>query len=302
MSAATITATPCQPNIGAEIGGVDLSKPITEDIADAIRSALLKYQVIVLRDQHITREQHKDFARIFVKNTESPFTIPRNQANPIPDYPEILNLMADGIKKTAADVWHSDECFRVWPAVVSVLRGRVVPSLGGDTVFSSAVAAYENLPDDVKQKIRDLKALNSPLYLFANASQAQLNTAGPQGFAKQVSEFPPLAQPIVRIHPETKKPVLYVNKGYSGVIVGMEGEEGSKLLAYLCDQAVKPDYQFRVRWKVDTIVVWDNRSVQHYAVADYSEPRVMERFLVAGNEPAYGFSDLHEKRAPENAA
>ena len=107
---------------------------------------------------------------------------------------------------------------------------------------------------------------------------------------KFMAENPPVAHPVVRIHPETKKPVLYVSPHYTGEIVGMQRKKGEELLAYLFGEVTRPDYQMRVRWELGTIVVWDNRSVLHYAVHDYNEPRVMERVTVSGDEPV-GFPE-----------
>jgi taurine dioxygenase len=294
MKASLIVITPCQPLIGAEIGGVDLTRPIAADVADALRAALLKYQVIVLRDQDVTRDQHLEFARVFVRDHEHPFNCQENQARPVPGYPEILNVFADGVTKTAIDIWHSDESFREFPSAISILRSRVTPALGGDTVFSSAVAAYDRLPDDVKQKIRYLKALHGPEY--AN-KRKDVGLADPAKRSQQALDNPPRAQPVVRIHPETGLPALFVNRGYGGPIVGMENEKGEALLTYLYEQFTKPDYQMRLRWTPNTIVAWDNRSVQHYAVYDYHEPRIMERVTVAGDAAAIGFADL-ERLSP----
>jgi alpha-ketoglutarate-dependent taurine dioxygenase len=280
----TIGIARCQPFIGAEISGVDLKKPISEDVANALRAALLEYQVIVLRDQDITREQHIELANVFVKDRSNPFLIQKVQAHPIPEHPEIFNVKADGVKKTAADIWHTDESFHVCPPTVSLLRGRIVPKLGGDTCFSSGVAAYERLPGDVKSRIRSLKA-------WHGVQWQDLSLADPKKVEAYLAENKPYAQPVVRVHPETRKPVLFVNDNYTGPFIGLDESEGKVLRRYLVDQFKKPDYQMRLRWQPNTIVIWDNRSVQHYAVYDYNEPRAMERILVRGIEPAIGIDE-----------
>ncbi len=297
MDASAVKATPCQPLIGAEISGVDLRQPIGEATAEAIRQALWRYGVIVFRDQPLTREQHYDFANIFVRNRERPFAVQPNQATPVADYPELVRLVADGVRKVAADIWHSDESYRPWPSTVSVLRGCVMPSIGGDTVFASNAAAYRYLPDEVKTQIQDLDALHAPAFLYAKGSQSQRNTLDPAKFEKHLADAPPVAQPMVIAHPETGEPVLFVNYGYTGRIVGMEEIESEKLLSYLHDRAIKPDYQFRLRWTPDTVVVWDNLQVQHYATADYDEPRIVERLLVAGHQPVRRFPGRHAEAA-----
>lgn len=295
--AQSMTVTRVQPFIGAEIGGVDLTRPLESGTVDALRQALLDHQVIVLRDQDISREQHRDFAAIFSRKTEDVFTYQVNQAHPVPGFPEILSVFADGIKKTAADVWHTDESFRPIPPGVSVLRSRVLPSIGGDTVFSSAVQAYAGLPDDIKEKIRGLKALHGPVYAYMRRGSGS-SFADPDKVKKQHEDNPPYAHPVVRVHPETGRPVLYINEGYTGPILGLDEDEANELSRYLFDQFKKPDYQMRVKWTPNTIVVWDNRSVQHYAVFDYDEPRQLERITVAGEAIPIGLDDV-EAQADE---
>jgi alpha-ketoglutarate-dependent sulfate ester dioxygenase len=282
-----ITFTRCQPLIGAEVGNVDLTQPISVVLADEIRAGLARYQVLVFREQDITREQHRALADLWVANRERPFLIQKVQANPIADYPEIFNVIANGSVKTAADVWHTDESFHRAPPTASILRARVVPRLGGDTVFSSAVAAYDRLPDDIKQKIRSLRALHGPQW-------QNMAGADPAKVSAYLAANPAQAQPVVRIHPVNARPCLYVNDNYTGPIVGMEDEASRALRDYLVDQFKKPDYQMRVKWQPNTIVVWDNCQVQHYAVYDYNEPRAMERILVAGAEVSLGFQDAEK--------
>jgi alpha-ketoglutarate-dependent taurine dioxygenase len=286
MATPSLKVTPCQPFIGAEISGVDLTQPLAPHVANALRAASLEYQVIVLRNQNITRKQHIEFARLFARNSVQPFVIPEMQSKPIPGFPEILNVAADGVKKTAVDSWHTDESIRKVTPSVSILRAMVLPSFGGDTLFSSAVAAYQRLPGEIKARIRNLKALHGFQYsLKKSAGSLDMERA-----RKFMAENPPVAHPVVRIHPETKKPLLYVSPHYTGEIVGMQQKEGEELLAYLFGEVTRPDYQMRVRWELGTIVVWDNRSVLHYAVHDYNEPRVMERVTVSGDAPV-GFPD-----------
>lgn len=289
-----ITIRKIQPFIGAEISGVDLAQPIVPETASALRQALLDHQVIVLRDQDITREQHREFARIFGHGGENPFTYQDNQAKPVEGFPEILTVFADGIKKTAADVWHTDESFRDMPPGASVLRSRVIPSLGGDTLFSSAVQAYRGLTDEVRERIASLKALHGPVYAYMRRGSAT-SFADPEKVRKQMEENPPRAHPVVRVHPETGLPTLNVNEGYTGPVVGLPEEESDALLRLLFDQFKKPDYQMRLRWTPNAIAVWDNRSVQHYATADYNEPRHLERITVAGDAVPVGLDHRAEE-------
>lgn len=287
MSTSKLTATRCQPLLGAEISGVDLTQPIGADTADQLRAALDEYQVLIFRNQDITREQHRALGMVWAADLAHPFLIQKAQAKPIPEYPEIFNLQADGVNKTAADVWHTDESFREYPPTASILRCRVCPSLGGDTIFASAVAAYDRLPDEVKQRIHDLRAWHGPLW-------QNMAGADPAKVMPYIEANPPRAQPVVRIHPNNHRPCLFVNANYTGPIIGLSEDDSNQLRRYLFDQLQKPDYQLRVRWQPHTVVVWDNCQVQHYAVYDYNEPRHMERLLVAGGAPALSFADLQK--------
>jgi taurine dioxygenase len=289
-----IRITPCQPCLGAEIGGVDLSRPIPTAVADALRAAILKYQVIVLRDQAITREQHLAFGRLFARDPAQPFGYLANHASPIEGFPEILRVFGDGKTKTAVDVWHTDDSRMVIPADLSILRARVVPALGGDTVFSSCVAAYAGLPEEVKQRIRYLKAWHGGGYSRRGNAHSHRGLFNEARLAPDTR--PDVAQPLVRIHPETGQPALYFHE-IAGAISGVTPEEDERLRHLLFDQIKKPEYQMRVRWTANAITVWDNRAVQHYAVADYSEPREMERITVAGIEPCIGYADLEANPA-----
>lgn len=283
----------CQPLIGAEVGNVDLTQPISPQLAEELREAVSEYQVLVFRDQDISREQHRALGMVWAgERGRDAFLVQKAQANPIADYPEIYNVAADGVVKSAADVWHTDESFHRCPPTVSILRSRVIPSLGGDTVFSSAVAAYDRLPDELKIKIRDLKALHGPVY-----QNTYSVVANEEMLRKRIQDNPPFAHPVVRIHPRNGRPCLFVNFNYTGPIVGMEHAEGYALRDYLTGLFKKPDYQMRVKWRPNTIVIWDNCQVQHYAVYDYNEPRAMERILVSGNEPTRGFADIEQRSA-----
>jgi taurine dioxygenase len=291
--------TPVQLNIGAEASCIDLKQPIKPEDAEAIRKALLDHQVIVLRDQEITRDQHRAFASIFVRNKEEPFLTPTQQVTPIEGYPETLNVAADGIKKTAADMWHTDGSWNAFPTDVSVLRSTsIMPSVGGDTLFSSAGAAYDGLTDEMKQKIRYLKALHWSGYANKAGNYGIGDTKKMEASSR---EFPSMAHPVVRPHPETMRPTIFVNNTFTGAVVDMDETESKNLLTFLHQQIQKPDYRMRLRWTKHAVAVWDNRAVQHYATANYNEPRMLERITTCGNAFPIGFADL-ESGQTVNAA
>ncbi|MCH6560859.1 MAG: TauD/TfdA family dioxygenase [Myxococcales bacterium] len=268
-----ITLRPLSPTIGAEIGGVDLGDLDDETFAE-IERAHLDYKVIFFRDQDITTEQHLAFARRFGELEEHPF-LPSKEG-----YEKIIRFAKDEDVKGVENVWHSDVSWREQPSLGSVLRAHEVPSVGGDTLFSDMVAAYQGLDDELKAKLEGLRAVHDFTHTFGLV-------LGPEALAEKQKEFPAVEHPVVRTHPVTGKKAIYVNAVFTSHIVGMEREEGDRLLRFLYREAAVPEYQCRFRWQKNSIAFWDNRSVQHYAASDYwPQQRVMERVTVIGDRPA----------------
>ena len=266
-----ITVRPIQPRIGAEIEGVDLARPLTTEVRDAIYQAVLDHGVIFIRDQDITREQHIEFGRSFGELVKPLL--------PLEGYPEILMVKSSGAKPSGADMWHSDHSDRQTPPFGSILRARDLPSLGGDTLWSSAVAAYDALPQALKEKIGDLMCVHDFRQNMARAHY------GPTKEKEILENYLPIVKPVVAAHPDTGKPLLFVNRHFTTHIVGLEKAESDAILRILFDEISKPDHQVRLSWRVNTFAFWDNRAVQHYAVYDYDEPRYMERVTVMGQCP-----------------
>jgi alpha-ketoglutarate-dependent taurine dioxygenase len=226
-----VTAIPQQPAIGAEIVGIDLGKPLTEDLRAQLQQLLLQHQVLFFRDQDITRPQHIELGRQFGDLDVHPLV----QADEL----LVQAISAARFRKNAARVrtytnrWHSDETFRSVPPLASILRAIEVPDIGGDTLFANAVAAYEGLTDEVKNRIDKLEAVHSLANGFAwhnSEKWDELNRA-----------FPPVTHPIVRVHPETGAKVLFVNSVFTSHIVGLEPLESDQLLSHLNAQFSRPE-------------------------------------------------------------
>ncbi len=177
------------------------------------------------------------------------------------------------------DKWHADVTFRARPSLGAVLRAGELPASGGDTLWVDAAAAYQGLSDKVKAEIEGRTAVHDLLFDFGDR-------VAPERRAAMAAEFPPQHHPIVRIHPETGQRVLFVNASFTSRIDGLEETESAALLAHLLDQFKTPEYQMRFRWSRDAVAIWDNRSTQHYPVADYwPARRRMERVTIAGDVP-----------------
>ena len=259
------------PLIGAELIGADLSKP-TEALVSEVRAALLKYQVVFFRDQDITREQHIAFARKFGELEIHPAT-PKDQ----PDR-EVLRIIHGPNSKGAENFWHSDVTWRAEPSLGSILRAIELPPVGGDTLFSNMVAAYEDLDEDLKERLCTLTAVHDIARVFSS----RLSTDA----SKLHEKFPPQEHPVIRTHPETGKRAIYVNGAFTDYIKDMDRDESDQLLKFLYSRAAIPEYQCRFRWEPGSLAFWDNRACQHYAASDYfPQVRAMERVTIAGDRP-----------------
>lgn len=267
-----ISLRPLSPTIGAEIEGVDLGS-LDDDSFAEIERAHLDYKVIFFRNQDITTEQHLAFARRFGDLEEHPFLAAKQ------GYDKIVRFAKSDAVKGVENIWHSDVSWREVPSLGSVLRALEVPRIGGDTLFSDMIAAYEGLDDALKSQLEGLRAVNDFTHSFGLAMK-------PEELAEKRKQFPPAEHPVVRTHPVTGRKSLYVNAIFTSHIVGMDPEQSDRLLELLYAQAAIPEYQCRFRWEKNSVAFWDNRSVQHYAASDYwPQPRVMERVTIIGDRP-----------------
>jgi taurine dioxygenase len=274
MSALTIR--PLTPTVGAEIGGVDLRRPLSHGEVDAIEEALLAHGVVFFRGQDITPEQQLAFARQMGPVSIPPFA---------PKYgtdPELIVL--DQVKPLGegADEWHSDNTFMAEPPMGSILKALQLPTYGGDTCFASMYAAYDALSDAMKRMLEGMEAVHDitrPLQRAIDAGHSDAKLAEMQ------RKWPPVRHPVVRTHPITGRRALFVNGNSTVRLVGLPPRENEVLLRFLIDHVRDPVFQCRFRWDVNSIAFWDNRSVQHYAVPDYAERRVMHRVTLAGDRP-----------------
>jgi len=267
-----IDIRPLTPAIGAELHGIDLGAPDIADHVPAIRAALLAHKVIFFRDQHITAEQHIAFARHFGDLEIHPAT-PKDQANQ-----EILRIAHGPDSRGTENAWHSDVTWRERPSLGSILRAIEVPAVGGDTLFADMHLAFQTLSAEMQRFVRGLNAVHDIARVFAG----RLGKTADDLRAK----YPPQTHPVVRTHPETGAPTLFVNTAFTSHIEGLSAAESATLLAHLYATASNPEIQCRFRWQPGSIAFWDNRASQHFAASDYFPARrVMERVTIAGCKP-----------------
>lgn len=265
------------PCIGTEVLGIDLRTELPDTTINWLSDLLVERKVIFFRDQELSHEEHIAFSKRFGELEVHPFT--DNNAK----HPELIKLENDRERPPQINVWHSDVTWRQAPSLGSLLRARIVPEVGGDTLFANMEAAYAGLDEQTKSTIDSLHAVHDNT-AFLNgmrnkgASEAEIDAMR--------EKYPPATHPVVRTHPVSGKKSLYVNKVFTQYIDGMDRAESDALLQKLYYQAWVPDYQCRFRWQPDSIAFWDNRAAQHYAAADYwPEVRQMERVTVVGEKP-----------------
>jgi taurine dioxygenase len=269
----TLTVDKLTPIIGAELGGIDLSKPLPEGQLDEIHRALAENLVIFFRDQHISKEQHLAFGRNFGGLHIHP------AAPHEPDMPEMMIIHADRNSPRAnGEGWHSDVSCDIEPPMGSMLYIRTCPPHGGDTLFASMYAAYEALSDRMKAYLDGLTALHDSDHVYRG-------TYANYGVADK-PEYPRANHPVVRTHPVTGRKALYVNRGFTTCINGIPRDESDGILSYLFAHMENPIFQCRFRWRENSIAFWDNRCAQHRAMWDYwPHTRSGNRVTIAGDKP-----------------
>lgn len=270
-----------EPAIGAIIHDIDLAKSLDKTYTiRQIEEALIKYQVIFFRNQRLTPTQHRDFARLFGNLYVHPFF------SHVQNMPEITVLQYGPDRKPDNDTWHTDITFTENPPLGCVLYARKIPSVGGDTIWSSMYSAYDALSLPMKNFLSTLSAEHSYEKIFLTYTSIQ-GADAQEKLAKAKKELPPVIHPVIRTHPITKRKSLFVNATYTTRIVGLSNTESDMLLNYLFSLVNKPEYTIRWHWKENDVAFWDNRSTQHYPIGDYwPNHRRMERATIMGDRPS----------------
>ncbi len=273
MANDAIEVRPVTPRIGAEIAGVDLREASPRQLA-AIRAALIEHQVIFFRDQRLDLGSQMAFGRHFGELHVHP------GAPGVEGHPEVMQVYADARSTyIAGESWHSDVSCDPEPPMGSILHLRVVPPVGGDTLFASMYAAYDALSPRMKAYLDGLTATHDgePYYRGRYADK---------GVDDRNKSYPRAVHPVVRTHPETKRRAIYVNRMFTTRINDLSREEGDARRALLGGHFARPEFQMRFRWQADSVAFWDNRCVQHQALWDYY-PAVRSGFRVTvkGDKP-----------------
>jgi taurine dioxygenase len=272
--------------LGAEVCDIDVSRPMSEACFGEIYHAFLQYGILLFRNQDITREQHIDFSRRFGE-LDRHDALPRDRH---PDHPEILLVTnepkPDGSpsdSRYTGRQWHSDMSFTPVPSLGSLLRGVTIPEVGGDTVFANMYLAYETLSEGMKKLIAGLHGIH-----LSGTRKVHDPASGARRAEEQRRLNPPIAQPVVRVHPQTGRKALYLGEKVKR-FDGMTEAESKPLIDYLNRHATRFEFIYRHQWRANDIVAWDNRCTMHLALGDFDETqrRHMERTTVLGTPSGY---------------
>ena len=270
--------TPLSGALGAEITGVDLAN-LDAATGAAIKDAFHEHLVLVFPDQDVPPAAQVSFTELFGPVEPHPL---KTRAT-VDGFPHVLIIENKPGKPGAPnDYWHSDISHAEMPPAVSVLHALKIPGDGrGDTMFCNMVKAFDGLSETLRDTLTGMRALHS--------GQATYKRSLGHSDARRINPNevkPPRAHPIVRTHPETGRAALFVNPHFTLRINELTEQESDALLKLLFEQTHVPEYQFRLRWKPGTMVLWDNASTQHYAANDYyPNRRRMERVAVMGDKP-----------------
>jgi taurine dioxygenase len=268
-----IRVEPVAGALGAEVAGVELRKPLDAETIAELRRAWLEHQVLFFRDQPLTVDEHKAFARRFGELHVHPVL----QQMAAQGHPEIVVLESDARRPVVADAWHSDVTFEREPPLGSILRAVAVPEAGGDTMWASMTAAYDALSQPMQQALSGLRAVHSGAGFRRIAKQNQAET---------LAQNETTTHPVIRTHPETGRKGIFVNSTFTKSIDGMKPRESRALLDFLFEHVTSPEFSCRFRWRKDSIAMWDNRCTQHRVVADNLPAyRRMERVTLIGDRP-----------------
>jgi alpha-ketoglutarate-dependent 2,4-dichlorophenoxyacetate dioxygenase len=262
----TITVCPVTPSFVAEIGDVDLSAPIESADLLAIKDAFTAYAVLIFPDQHLSQDQHLDFARHFGP-LETTIAAYRSEAalRVRKEFADVSNLDHNNelwgkesrlrLFQLGNRLWHTDSSFKRLPALASLLYARSIPSVGGHTEFADERAAYAALPEDMKRRLVSLVAEHS---IFNSRARLGFGNFSDQ----ERREMPPVPQVIVRTIPESDRKSLYL-ASHAGRIFGMPDHEGRALIDQLVAHATARQFVYTHRWRVHDLVMWDNRCTMH---------------------------------------
>lgn len=279
---AAMRIQPITKAIGATVEGIDLNTGLTAAVADELYEALMKHHTLVFRKQDLKPEAHIALADSFGP------VVPFHPFYPsIDGYAPIAVITDKQDSPPENDMWHSDLSATRQPPFGSVLRSKIIPPLGGDTLWCSMHAVYESLSPAMRRYLEGMEAAHELMSAYghtldwnkANNRAETLRNASPDELS--------VRHPVVMAHPSTGRPLIYVNGAYTARVIGVPEAESRRILETLYAISNNPHYSFRLHWEPDTVVIWDNYATQHLAVGDhYPQHRMVQRVTIADDRRA----------------
>lgn len=265
--------------VGAEIGGIDLTRELDPEQVARLRGLWLEHGVVFFRDQDLPPGAFLALARRFGEPLEYPFI------QGLPEAPQVIPVVKlEHETANFGGLWHTDTAYLAAPPMATMLIAREVPPHGGDTLFASGAAAWEALSPGMQAMLAPLRAVNSSAKADVTRTREDRVKDSARAEARQVYEA---EHPVMRTHPETGRRSLYVNTGHTARFAGMTEAESAPLLEFLYAHQVRPEFTCRFHWEPGSIALWDNRCVLHNPVNDYhGYRRVMHRVTLAGDVPS----------------
>jgi alpha-ketoglutarate-dependent taurine dioxygenase len=274
------TIAPLTDRTGAEVIGLDFTEPIDAQARRALNRAFVQHHVLVMRDQHFTPDQFKTAARVFGE-----LQLHDKKERHVPDHPDVYYVSNDeivnGKRLIPGETFHTDHSNHPRPPKATMLFAVELPSSGGDTQYVNMHDAYDDLPEDTKERIGGLKAVHVYLSKYSPRALSNLSEESRRDLP------PPGIHPLVCMHPENGRRALFLNPVRMESIVGMEDTDALALINDLMRHATQKRYEYRHKWRHGDWVIWDNRSVMHQANPDYdmSERRYLYRLMLRGEVP-----------------
>jgi taurine dioxygenase len=261
--------------LGAEITNVNVAR-LTDTEFEQIQQALLEHGVIVIRDQDIVPGQQVEFAKRWNDLHVHPYL------RGLEEHPEVIEVVKEPEERGGFGAhWHTDQIFTPAPAMATMLYAKEVPQFGGDTMFASMHAAYDALSPGMQAMLRGVRTFNQ-----YDKSAPRTGTMASKVTSNE-SAADMSSHPLIRVHPETGRPALYINDmETTRHLDGMTEAESAPLLRFLLAHATRPEFTCRVNWEVGSLAIWDNRQVLHMALNDYhGQRRFMHRITIQGDVP-----------------
>lgn len=265
--------------LGAEVLGIDLRRPLSEAEFGALRDAWHEHLLLVFRNQEL------DYAD-YIRFGELEKYLHSNKDYTHPDHPEIYfitNHEVNGKPSETRDIgreWHTDQSYTARPLKATMLYCKEIPETGGDTMFANMYLAYERLSPKLRAVLDDLEAVHDFGLRLGNLA----TYLDAEKISARRKKSPPVAHPVVRVHPDTGRRSLYVSEAVTSHFLGMTRDESGGLLEHLFRHSTRPEFTYRHRWHVNDVAIWDNRCTLHLALKDFehTSPRHMVRMAVLG--------------------